>query len=545
MSGLTGLDLERAPRFGPVRRGIVIVGLLLGGLAWVQVGDHGDIEVTETTVGTVPVTLYEPAADGDDSGGGVDDRIDEGIGDGVGDGVPDASHPGVVVVHGFAGSRQLMSTGAVALARAGNVVAVPDLAGHGASRVRLPVAGRATSGAGSGDADERLTDEVVAVAGLLAELPQVDPARIGALGHSMGSGAVMRAGIRAPDRFAAVVAVSPTDAEVDAELPRNLLLLAGELEAPFAANAERLLARAGGPSDDLDAALEAGGGRAAELVAGVEHISILFSPTAHAAAGDWFAAALPPAGPVGADDPADAADAGVAPITWWALHLIAVVAIWRAVVPVVAEPSIQEGRAGRAVLGAVVGAVVATLLLGVLGVVVALGTLGGMLVGSAIVVWFALAGIGWLWLGDRPGPPGGRDVVWGLALLAVLVVGFGAMAPQAWLPFFPIGPRVVLAVAFAVLLLPWTVAFAAAIHERRPVAAFGSWVTVSLVVVVGLNAAANVVDDLGFVRLIAPALPVLLGLIQVVARPVRRPWATAIAAAGFLGWTVAALFPLV
>jgi len=40
--------------------------------------------------------------------------------------------------------------------------------------------------------------------------PEVDPSRLGLLGHSMGSGAVMSTGIRNPDRFAATVAVSPT-----------------------------------------------------------------------------------------------------------------------------------------------------------------------------------------------------------------------------------------------------------------------------------------------------------------------------------------------
>jgi dienelactone hydrolase len=536
LDGLGGLNLERAPRFGPVRRALALLGLLLGGLAWVQVGDTGDVEVVDTSVGAVPVTLYVPQAADAAS--------------------PAPARAGVVVAHGFAGSRALMHTGALALARAGNVVAVPDLAGHGASPVRLPTGAgvRSDAGAGASPADTRLTDEVLAVAALLAEQAEVDPDRLGALGHSMGSGAVLRAGIQDPGRIRAVVAVSPTDAPVDASAPRNLLLLAGELEAPFAANAERLLAQAGGASDDLERAFVAGDARAAELVAGVEHVTILFSPAAHGAAADWFARALPAGGGDAAAAgaaPGTAAPtptgrfAGVAPITWWALHLLAVVAIWRAVIPVLAEPTIQEGRSGRGVTGLIAGAVAATLLLGVLGVAVDLGTLAGMLVGPAVVVWLALAGIGWVWLGDRPGPPGGRDLVWGLALLAVLVAAFGAMAPQAWLPFFPVRVRALLVLPFAVALLPWSVAFAAAIHDRRPVVAFGWWVSVSVVVVVGLNAAANVVDDLGFVRLIAPALPVLLGLIHVVAAPVRRPWATAIATAGFLAWTIAALFPLV
>ena len=57
----------------------------------------------------------------------------------------------------------------------------------------------------------------------------------------------------APERqcrsgFSAVIAVLPTGAAVDAEKPSNLLLQAGQLEAPFADRARALLAQAGGVS---------------------------------------------------------------------------------------------------------------------------------------------------------------------------------------------------------------------------------------------------------------------------------------------------------
>ena len=52
---------------------------------------------------------------------------------------PGAPHPVVVVVHGFAGSAQLMDDLGVSLARAGYAVVLPDLTGHGRNPVPLPV----------------------------------------------------------------------------------------------------------------------------------------------------------------------------------------------------------------------------------------------------------------------------------------------------------------------------------------------------------------------------------------------------------------------
>ena len=57
----------------------------------------------------------------------------------------------------------------------------------------------------------------------------------------MGSGAVLERGIAHVELVRAVVAVSPTDADVDAEAPRDLLLLAGANEGRFVTNAESLL----------------------------------------------------------------------------------------------------------------------------------------------------------------------------------------------------------------------------------------------------------------------------------------------------------------
>src|SRR5690606_37669318 len=151
--------------------------------------------------------------------------------------------PGVVVAHGFAGSKQLMLGFANALARAGYALILFDFDGHGAARGRLDAEG------------EALQRNLAAARDALLTQPEVNPARIALLAHSMGSGAVMTAAIDSPDAYGATTAVSPTGAAVTSESPRNLLLMAGSLEPQFLANARELLAEAGGPNDDLSAGL--------------------------------------------------------------------------------------------------------------------------------------------------------------------------------------------------------------------------------------------------------------------------------------------------
>ena len=182
--------------------------------------------------------------------------------------------PGVLVAHGFAGSKQLMLAYGYTLAHAGYAVLLWDFDGHGANGNAL-----------AGDSLQNDLDRAYAV---LIEQPEVDPARLALLGHSMGSGAVMAAGIRNPDRYTATIAISPTGADVSPAAPRNLLLQAGGWEGNFVANARRLLAAAGGAGDDF------ANGRARRLIVvpNAEHISILFRSESGRAALDWLSRAF-------------------------------------------------------------------------------------------------------------------------------------------------------------------------------------------------------------------------------------------------------------
>lgn len=499
LAGTGGLSLERPPRFGAGRRLLAAAGVAALLLAWWQLrAATSEVEVTLVAAGDTPVTVLVPE--------GADPA------------------PGVVVAHGFAGSSELMRAFALAFVEAGYAVALPDLAGHGRSAVPL-------GAPGAGD----LADEVLAAADVLVTRDDVDTSRLVLVGHSMGSGAVLEAGLRGRVDIAGVVAVSPTDGAVDSSAPPDLLLLAGSGEPRFVANAEDLLDRAGGAGGTPGN----GDARAFEEIAGVEHVGILFSPEAHAAAVDWADAVTGRPG-----DPERAGAPSV--LLWWLVGLLGVLVAWRAVVPLLRTSERLELQRGRPIVGLLLGSVVATLGSSAVDAVLDLGAPGGMAVAPVLVVWFLLAGAVWLAVGTRPAPADARDPVWAVLLLVVLVVGFGWLASSSWLPFVPITPprRAVYVLPFLLALLPWTLAFATALQDRHGPRVLGWWVLVSAVLLLTLGATSSVVTGLGFLALVLPILPLVLGLTVLVTHPVQRPWAAGLATAAFLAWLLAVLFPL-
>ena len=426
--------------------------------------------------------------------------------------------PGVVVAHGFAGSAALMHTWSLALAHAGFVVVAPDLPGHG--RNLEPLA----------DRSDRLPEAVIAALTELRSLPEVDRDRVALLGHSMGSGAVLTVGIERPDLVRAVVAVSPTDAAVTPDVPRDLLLLAGANEGRFVANAESLLERAGGERG------EAGDGdaRALVVVPLVEHVSILFSRAAHDRSIEWLAAALGHA-PTGA--------APMGPLAGWALLVLGIVMLWQALVAQAATPAREPGTRSVPWLALPVGGVAATASLVIVVRSVDLPALTGLLVAGEVGLWFLMAGAVWLRFGIRPAAPEPRDVGW-LVLAVAVLVGLGASTTLAWAPWWLGGVRVTAAALLALMLLPYAVAMSSLLHGRRGRSAIGAWLVTSLAVLVTLGAAAVVVPGIGFLILVLPLLPLVLAATTAVAVGVDRPWASGPATAVFVGWLLAMLFPL-
>jgi len=426
--------------------------------------------------------------------------------------------PGVVVAHGFAGSRVLMHHWSLALAHAGFVVVAPDLPGHGANAASLGEDGAALASAVEGAIEH------------LVRVPGVDVDRLALLGHSMGSGAVLDVAIARDVLVRAVVAVSPTDAEVTAAAPRDLLLLAGANEGRFVANAESLLERAGGaggaPGD--------GDARGLTVVPLVEHVTILFSRTAHDASIAWLAAAL---------DHEPSGEAPLGPLAGWGLLVLGIVLLWQALVTQAATAAAAPVRRSASWLALPVGGVAATASLVIIARSVTLSESVGLLVAGELGLWFLMVGVVWLRFGIRPAPPEARDAGWAVMATAVLF-GVGASASLAWAPWWIGGIRPSVAAASAVALLPFTVAAASLLHGRRGRSAVAVWLFTSAAVVVTLGAAAVVVPGVGFLVLVLPLLPAVLGLTVAVAVGVDRPWATGPAIALFLGWLFAMLFPL-
>ncbi len=427
--------------------------------------------------------------------------------------------PGVLVAHGFAGSKQLMLGYGYTLARAGYAVLLWDFGGHGANSQRL--------------ARDGLQRDIESAYAALAVQPEADPERVALVGHSMGSGAVLAAGINRPDRYAAVVAISPTGAEVTPDVPRNLLLQAGSWEGRFVANARRLLELAGGPNEDI------AGGHARKLVIipYAEHISILFRRASHAATLDWLGATFGTARTTSYVDRR---------ILWYGLHLVAWLMALLAVAPLLRSglPVDSQAPAWRRWAGLVLGPLVAAALVGILGRFVPLQNLGGLVVGGAVALWFLVAGLIWLAMvgpSHRPAPAG---ILLGVLCLAFLVAAFGIMAQPVWVQWWLIGPRLWRWPLLGLACLPW---FLAAGFAQWGASAGGRalwWAGGSLALVGGLLLTLSLVPALGFLVLLMPLLPVILGILAVSAAAFDRPWPYALGSAFFFGWVLAAVFPL-
>jgi dienelactone hydrolase len=471
---------RRLPGNPLVRRGLT--GLVLLAIALLLLAPVGrGIVIVDDQVGpdrALPVRTYVPT------------------------GLAVGSAPGVVVAHGFAGSALLMHSWSLALAHAGFVVIAPDLPGHGSNVTRL------------GDRTDSLAGAVDLALGQLLLIPEVDGARVGLLGHSMGSGAVLELGVERASTVRAVVAVSPTDADVDTVAPRDLLLMAGANEPRFVASAETLLDRAGGSRG--------------------EHVSILFSPTAHEVSVRWLAGAL---------DHQESGRAPAGPLAGWATLVLAVLLLWQTFVGLAASPAApsERGKGGWLALG--VGGIAATASIVIVARSVDVPGAIGVLVAGELGLWFLMAGAVWLRFGTRPARPDLRDLGWS-ALTTGVVVLIGATATLAWLPWWAGGVRLVPATVLMVSLLPFCIAFAALLQGRRGFRAVGAWLATSASVVVTLGVAAVIVPGLGFLILVLPLLPLILGGMTAVSVGLDRPWASGVAGAVLIGWLVAIVFPL-
>ncbi len=440
--------------------------------------------------------------------------------------VPNASRPTVLIAHGFAGSAVLMRGFALTLAHAGYTTVSWDFEGHGANTHPL----QATSGSTSllGDAESALSE--AASAGL------VNTQRVAILGHSMGSGVALEFGVSHPDTYA-TIAISPVPMEVNPTLPRNLLIMAGSLEPQFVGNAEQLLSMAGGEQGSLPE----GTARQLAVVPNVEHISILFSPTAHRTARSWLDGTF-----------------GVQPgainyvdrrIEWFALGIIGFMILSFAGINSISDHEVAPAPNRplwlrfAAVLGGSLGATLILWLVNLAGV--NLTQLFGLLVGGYLIVWFGLAGlIALLIYRPRISRLRSGQLVKALIAFLALWLGVGLLGNFVWLPWLLIPARLQLWIPASIITFPWFLAFGEAARPSKAGWQIAWWLAQVVLVAGSLYLALTLTPGLGFIFLILPVLPIMLGLQMLAVSPRRGAWSYAIPGAMFTAWLLLAVFPL-
>jgi pimeloyl-ACP methyl ester carboxylesterase len=440
--------------------------------------------------------------------------------------------PVVLIGHGLAGSRLLMRGFTLTLAHAGYTVVAWDFDGHGANPQPLsPETDRASL----------ITNAEFALAEARAR-GLVTPGQVAILGHSMGSGVALIFGQDHPET-AATIAISPVDRKVTPDLPRNLLLMAGSLEAPFVRNARERLSEAGGPGGDL----AAGTARQLRIISGVEHLSILFAPASHAVARDWLDATFGPQ--QGSRQYTDWR------LAWYGVGLLGCLLIAWTLAPLTSSASRVDApppdHAGdrpswQRLIALALGALGATLTLWAAGQADApLRDLLGLLVGGYLLLWFGIAGtFSLLLLRVHPSRPS-RRAAWGGALaFATLWLGVGWLGQMVWLQWLLIRQRLQLWPLGALLLLPWFLAVGEVTRRASVRGQIGGWLAHNAILIGGLWLGMRSSPDLGFIGLILPLFPAVLGLHVLAALPYRDKWPFALSGAAFVSWLLLTVFPL-
>lgn len=427
--------------------------------------------------------------------------------------------PGVVIAHGFGGSKQLMLGYGYGLARAGYAVVLLDFPGHAANPTPM---------------DDNLQDGLSTALDRLTAQPEVNPAEIALLGHSMGSGAVMSAGVERPEYFSAVIAVSPTSAQVSPAAPPNLLLQAGSLEPRFVKNAERLLAQAGGSQPDHRSGLA----RELEIIPGVEHITILFSPASRQSALAWLEETFERSSP---SPPPDLR------MLWYALHLIAWLLLGSVIAPAVREmlprPAASEVTWAKWAAVLVLPYLV-SLLFVLFDPLVEVGNLLGFVVGGGLALWFLILGSA-MWVTVLPkGKPSIREILLGAAFFAVVWTALGLVAQFTWMQWFLIAPRLWRWPLIALAVLPWKLSLGTLLAGSNGRGRVLAWLVYSLVLVSALLVLAFFVPGMFVISLIAPVIPFVLGVEMWLGSMFRTPWSYGLGSALFFGWMIASFFPL-
>ena len=189
----------------------------------------------------------------------------------------------VIVVHGFSGSKEFMRNICYSLARSSFEVYAVDLPGHGQSPLRLDSAA--------------LTDWFSALLADMKAKGQFTPGGLYLVGHSLGTLVVTRGALENPGLgIRGVVALSPIFSDINLTQPANYLALFGEseLSGVGAAALKALSAGTGLETPALETTygdMAAGTARAAAVIKGASHISIVDSNLAIGSSIIWLRSA--------------------------------------------------------------------------------------------------------------------------------------------------------------------------------------------------------------------------------------------------------------
>jgi pimeloyl-ACP methyl ester carboxylesterase len=199
------------------------------------------------------------------------------------DGAATAASGTVIVVHGFAGSKEFMRSIDYTLARAGFEVYGVDLPGHGQSTLRLE--------------PKRLIPWFTELLQDMLVDGRLENGRIYLVGHSLGTLVVTKGALEnAEAGIRGLVALSPIFADITPQAPANYLALVGESELPgVRAAALKALAVGAGIADPkfetIYGDFAAGTARAGAVIRGASHITIPDAPEAIGSAVKWLMAA--------------------------------------------------------------------------------------------------------------------------------------------------------------------------------------------------------------------------------------------------------------
>jgi cadmium resistance protein CadD (predicted permease) len=113
-----------------------------------------------------------------------------------------------------------------------------------------------------------------------------------------------------------------------------------------------------------------------------------------------------------------------------------------------------------------------------------------------------------------------------------------------WLPWLLIPARLWLWIPASILLLPWFYAVGEASKQANWLGRIGWWLCQVAAVIAGFYLAITINHELGFIFLLLPLIPVMLGLHMLAISSKHGSWAFALPGAMFLSWLLLAVFPL-